>query len=92
MKKPTSRKGFIDDLLAGPAAAPAPAAAPEPAAPAGGYVRFASRLSPENHQALDRVAYWMPGRGAKYQTILNEALAAYFATHPDAQRPTPDEG
>ncbi len=91
MQKPASRKGFIDDLLAGAAPAPTPAApAPAPAAP-GGYVRFASRLSAENHRALDRVAYWMPGRGAKYQTILNAALAAYFATHPDAQRPTPDE-
>lgn len=90
MKKPTARKGFIDDLLAGTVPAPVPTPEPDTTAP-GGYVRFASRLSPENHQALDRVAYWMPGRGAKYQTILNAALAAYFATHPDAHRPTPDE-
>jgi len=63
-------------------------AAPEPAsrAPKKSYLPFSSRLTPEHHQALDQLAYW--SRTAKVD-ILEAALAAYFAAHPDSQTPLP---
>jgi len=60
----------------------------EPAgrAPKKAYVPFSSRLTPEHQLALDQLSYW--SRTAKVD-ILEAALAAYFATHPDSQTPLP---
>jgi len=51
------------------------------------YVPFSSRLTPEHQQALEQLAYW--SRTAKVD-ILEAALAAYFAAHPDSQTPLPE--
>ena len=53
-------------------------------------VKFSTKLTASNNRALERLAYWSPGSG-KIQRIVNEALAAHFARHPDADRPTPEE-
>ena len=70
------------------AAALTPEAPAEPAgrAPKKAYVPFSSRLTPEHQLALDQLAYW--SRTAKVD-ILEAALAAYFAAHPDSQTPLP---
>jgi hypothetical protein len=65
--------------------APAPAHAGRAAKKT--YVPFSSRLTPEHQQALEQLAYW--SRTAKVD-ILEAALAAYFAAHPDSQTPLPD--
>jgi len=73
----------------GPSARPLAAeAAPEPAgrAPKKAYLPFSSRLTPAHQQALDQLAYW--SRTAKVD-ILEAALEAYFAAHPDSQTPLP---
>lgn len=72
--------------LAGEAA---PTAAPAARAPKKMYLPFSSRLTPEHQQCLEQLAYW--GRLAKVD-ILEAALAAYFATQPDSQRPLPEPG
>lgn len=55
------------------------------------YLKFTDRITPENRLYMDRVAYWGHGEARKLVNIFNTALATYFANHPDAQRPTPDE-
>lgn len=95
MKKPaTKAPRDLTDLL-GPAPyepqtqpAPVPALL-QPAKPK--YLKFTDRITPENRLYMDRVAYWGHGEARKLVSIFNAALAAYFATHPDAQRPMPDE-
>lgn len=94
MKKPTTKAPRdLTDLL-GPApyepqTQPAAAAASPPAKPK--YLKFTDRITPENRLYMDRVAYWSHGEARKLVNIFNAALTAYFATHPDAQRPMPDE-
>ena len=71
----------------GPGARPQPAAeTPEARPTKKTYVPFSSRLTPAHQQALDQLAYW--SRTAKVD-ILEAALEAYFAAHPDSQTPLP---
>lgn len=55
------------------------------------YLKFTDRITPENRLYMDRVAYWGHGEARKLVNIFNAALTAYFANHPDAQRPMPEE-
>ena len=99
MKQPLpARKNFIGDLLATDPLIEAPLApliagvllstAEDPEEP---VIKLSTRLSRANDLHLQRAAYWLPGRGAKIQAIVNAALANYFEQYPDAHRPTPDE-
>lgn len=95
MKKPVSKapKDLTD--LIGPASyepqtQPAfTTASSSPAKPK--YLKFTDRITPENRLHMDRVAYWGHGEARKLVNIFNAALTAYFSSHPDAQRPMPDE-
>lgn len=94
---PAVRKSFIGDLLGEELPLTTLAGAPLLSVETGAIdpdepvLKFSTRLSRTNDLHLQRAAYWLPGRGAKIQAIVNAALSAYFAQHPDAQRPTPDE-
>jgi len=80
---PSARPSHLSE----PAAeAPASAAAAPARATKKAYVPFSSRLTPEHQQALEQLSYW--SRTAKVD-ILEAALAAYFAAHPDSQTPLP---
>lgn len=50
------------------------------------YSPFSSRITVENQLCMDQLAYW--SREAKVD-ILNDALEAYFASHPDSKRDIP---
>ena len=52
------------------------------------YVPFSSRITVENQQALDQLAYW--SRAAKVD-ILNDALEAYFSSQPESKNPIPSK-
>jgi hypothetical protein len=95
MKKPTPKAPRDLTDLIGPAPyepqlPPAPTSPSlQPAKPK--YLKFTDRITPENRLYMDRVAYWSHGEARKLVNIFNAALTAYFANHPDAQRPMPDE-
>jgi hypothetical protein len=78
----------MDALLLG-AAAPAPAPVPpvpEPEQEA--KIRFTNALPPATFQRLQQYSFW------SHETIgdvLDEALTAYFATRPDADRKLPEK-
>jgi|GEM_PF-2315950 len=80
---PSARPGYGGESAPETAAGASPAAG---RAPKKEYVPFSSRLTPEHQAALERLSYW--SRTAKVD-ILEAALAAYFAAHPDSQTPLP---
>jgi hypothetical protein len=80
---PSARPSHLSEPA--PAAAPGLAATPARASKKT-YVPFSSRLTPEHQQALEQLSYW--SRTAKVD-ILEAALTAYFAAHPDSQTPLP---
>ena len=82
---PSARPGYGGETAPEAAASGASPAAPGRAAKKE-YVPFSSRLTPEHQAALERLSYW--SRTAKVD-ILEAALAAYFAAHPDSQTPLP---
>lgn len=50
------------------------------------YSSFSSRITAENQQCLEQLAYW--SRETKVD-ILNDALAVYFASQPESQKSIP---
>lgn len=82
-------KSFLSNLTDQAPEVLAPAVEAEPADEPS--VKFGSLLTPSNDLALHRLSYWTPGTAGSIQTILNVALAEYFARQPESQRPTPEE-
>lgn len=75
--------------LAMPEISEVPVKPVKPVKPA--YLKFSDRITPDNRLALDRMAYWNNGEDAKLVNIFNKALAFYFASQENAQKPMPSE-
>lgn len=94
---PRNLTDLVDDVSTPlPASPRRPLAMPEipvkPAKPVRPvYLKFSDRITPENRLALDRMAYWNNGEDAKLVNIFNKALAFYFASQENAQKPMPSE-
>ena len=105
MKKPASKfglaalvsqpaaaipKGFVDDLLFAPAATSPvpelPVVAPNLAAAA--KTRFTNTLPTSTYVQLHRLAFW---DRRDMSSIIDVALQEYFAAHPDADKPLPEQ-
>ena len=105
MKKPSSKfglaalvshpataipKGSVDDLLFAPAAA---SLVPEPpvVVPSSALVvktRFTNTLLTSTYVQLHRLAFW---DRRDMSSIMDTALQEYFAAHPDANKPLPEQ-
>ena len=105
MKKPSSKfglaalvsqpaaaisKGSVDDLLFAPAAA---SLIPEPpvVVPSSALViktRFTNTLLTSTYVQLHRLAFW---DRRDMSSIMDNALQEYFAAHPDANKPLPEQ-
>jgi hypothetical protein len=67
-----------------PAAAP-PSTAPEAEAP---KIKFSNQLPLETWRQLHQYSFW---ERKDLATVLDQALLAYFAQHPESQRELPAE-
>lgn len=82
-------KGSVDDLLFAPAAAAPQAEYPisAPSSATGAKTRFTNTLPTSTYVRLHRLAFW---DRRDMSAIMDAALQAYFAAHPDADRPLPE--
>jgi hypothetical protein len=105
MKKPASKFGLaalvsqpaaasptrsVDDLLFAPtsdATSPTPAAT-SPAAPLPTKTRFTNTLPTSTYVQLHRLSFW---DRRDMSAIMEAALQDYFAHHPDANKPLPEQ-
>lgn len=105
MKKPASKFGLaalvsqpatasptrsVDDLLFAPTGdtAPPTPAATSPAAPLPTKTRFTNTLPTSTYVQLHRLSFW---DRRDMSAIIEVALQDYFANHPDANKPLPEQ-
>jgi len=106
MKKPASKFGLaalvsqpatvapthlVDDLLFAPTgggAAPPIPAATSPVAPLSAKTRFTNTLPTPTYVQLHRLSFW---DRRDMSAIIEAALQEYFANHPDANKPLPEQ-
>lgn len=105
MKKPASRFGLaalvsqpvtasqtrsVDDLLFAPTgdAAPLTTAATSPATLLYTKTRFTNTLPTSTYVQLHRLSFW---DRRDMSAIIEAALQDYFANHPDANKPLPEQ-
>ena len=75
-----------------PAAAPvvAPAAAESAAEPVATTRKGTFILSAANDERLHQLSFYTPGPRGDKSYIVNQALAAYLAQHPNSEKPIPE--
>lgn len=77
-----------DDFLLKPKAAPAPAATHAAPAAEAVKIKFSNQLPVETWRQLHQYSFW---ERKDLATVLDQALLAFFAQHPESQRELPAE-